>query len=426
MRFYTKRPPFYCGIDLHARTMYICLPVRPNLAVHPRLRYALGMHARPHLITARGDAMPLLLAHMPRMALPTVMDTQWPAHGHWSGRRLGWVSPLWLRSIVSRGEHRRVPVAPGGAHRLCTLQTVTGHAVERRAGTDDRRASGLRHWRDAHRWGPCESRLPPRTVRAYAWRPERLPVASPTARAEARGRPEGGWPGGPRQDERPDVPPGQGLQAVREPVGRPLATEVSSGARADAPLSGPCLTRVQKRGGRGGLQSRRAPCAGAGAVQRARPDARRGTTSSSATASRTVCGGAPTSTPRRTQGERRRLGPLRCRQRRPPRWRCAWTRWPWRQRCAGGAGGFPVPRNRASRSGGRTPWWPPAGHRWWHAVWADARGVRGRSPRCLGHETTMPRGGGGWDRWRYGSCRWWRAWCGVSGRLQNSVRPCCL
>ena len=25
MRFYTKQHPFYCGIDLHARTMYICL-----------------------------------------------------------------------------------------------------------------------------------------------------------------------------------------------------------------------------------------------------------------------------------------------------------------------------------------------------------------------------------------------------------------
>ena len=25
MRFYTKQPPFYCGIDLHARTMYVCI-----------------------------------------------------------------------------------------------------------------------------------------------------------------------------------------------------------------------------------------------------------------------------------------------------------------------------------------------------------------------------------------------------------------
>jgi hypothetical protein len=25
MRFYTKQHPLYCGIDLHARTMYLCI-----------------------------------------------------------------------------------------------------------------------------------------------------------------------------------------------------------------------------------------------------------------------------------------------------------------------------------------------------------------------------------------------------------------
>ena len=25
MRFYTNQHPFYCGIDLHARSMYVCL-----------------------------------------------------------------------------------------------------------------------------------------------------------------------------------------------------------------------------------------------------------------------------------------------------------------------------------------------------------------------------------------------------------------
>jgi hypothetical protein len=25
MRFYPKQPPFYCGIDLHARTLYTCI-----------------------------------------------------------------------------------------------------------------------------------------------------------------------------------------------------------------------------------------------------------------------------------------------------------------------------------------------------------------------------------------------------------------
>jgi hypothetical protein len=25
MRFYTNQHPFYCGIDLHARSMYVCI-----------------------------------------------------------------------------------------------------------------------------------------------------------------------------------------------------------------------------------------------------------------------------------------------------------------------------------------------------------------------------------------------------------------
>ena len=25
MRFYTQQHPFYCGIDLHAKTMYVCI-----------------------------------------------------------------------------------------------------------------------------------------------------------------------------------------------------------------------------------------------------------------------------------------------------------------------------------------------------------------------------------------------------------------
>jgi hypothetical protein len=27
MRFYTKQHPFYCGIDLHARTLYVCTAI---------------------------------------------------------------------------------------------------------------------------------------------------------------------------------------------------------------------------------------------------------------------------------------------------------------------------------------------------------------------------------------------------------------
>ena len=38
MRFYTQQHPFYCGIDLHARTMYVCiLALQEHLTVNFRL-----------------------------------------------------------------------------------------------------------------------------------------------------------------------------------------------------------------------------------------------------------------------------------------------------------------------------------------------------------------------------------------------------
>ncbi len=55
------------------------------------------------------------------------------------------------------------------------------------------------------------------------------------------------------KDSRPDLPQVKVMQAVLAPLGMPLATDVVSGARADAPLSLPCIERVQASVGRHGL-----------------------------------------------------------------------------------------------------------------------------------------------------------------------------
>ena len=58
---------------------------------------------------------------------------------------------------------------------------------------------------------------------------------------------------GQSKDYRPDLPQGKGMQAGLDPLGMPLATDVVSGERADAPLSVPCMQRVHARSGRHGL-----------------------------------------------------------------------------------------------------------------------------------------------------------------------------
>src|SRR5437868_13456040 len=70
------------------------------------------MHKIPTIITERVDDIPLLLEQMQRMGLPTLLDTHFPTHGNWTGLSLGWVSTIWLSSILSRGDHRMVHVEP--------------------------------------------------------------------------------------------------------------------------------------------------------------------------------------------------------------------------------------------------------------------------------------------------------------------------
>ena len=55
------------------------------------------------------------------------------------------------------------------------------------------------------------------------------------------------------KDDRPDLPQVKVMQAVLDPLGMPLATDVVSGERADDPLYMPCIERVQASLGRHGL-----------------------------------------------------------------------------------------------------------------------------------------------------------------------------
>ena len=55
------------------------------------------------------------------------------------------------------------------------------------------------------------------------------------------------------KDHRPDLPQVKVMQAVLDPLGMPLVTDVVSGERADDPLYLPCIEQVQASLGRSGL-----------------------------------------------------------------------------------------------------------------------------------------------------------------------------
>src|SRR5215472_7312693 len=211
------------------------------------------MNAIPTLITERVDDIPLLLEPMQRMGLPALLDTHLPTHGNWTGLSLGWVSTIWLSSILSRGDHRMVHVEPWVAKRLWPLRVTTGQSVTRVDFTDDRLEIVLRRLSDDTRWAAFESALNQHTVRVYDLSTARVHVDSTSASVYATVNEGGLCQVGHSQEERPDLPQVKVMQAVLDPLGMPLATDVVSGERADAPLYRPCIERVQASVGRHGL-----------------------------------------------------------------------------------------------------------------------------------------------------------------------------
>jgi len=211
------------------------------------------MHEIPNIITERVDDIPLLLEQMQRMSLPTLFDTHFPTHGNWQGLSLGWVSTIWLSSILSRGDHRMVHVEPWVAQRLWTLRTTTGQPVTRVDFTDDRLEIVLQRLSNDRRWAAFESALNQHTVRVYDLSTARVHVDSTSASAYATVTEGGLFQCGHSKDDRPDLPHVTVMQAVLDPLGMPLATDVVSGERADDPLYLPCIARVQASVGRRGL-----------------------------------------------------------------------------------------------------------------------------------------------------------------------------
>jgi transposase len=211
------------------------------------------MNEKPTIITERVDDIPLLLAQMDRMGLVEILDAHFPTHGNWQGLSFGRVTTIWLGSILSRGDHRLVHVEPWVAQRQMTLSQATGEVVRAHEFSDDRLEIVLRLLSDDKGWVSFESALNQHLVRVYDLQAERVHVDSTSASTYASVSDEGLFQFGHSKDHRPDLPQVKVMQAVLDPLGMPLATEVVSGERADDPLYIPCIERVQASLGRSGL-----------------------------------------------------------------------------------------------------------------------------------------------------------------------------
>jgi transposase len=190
---------------------------------------------------------------MDRMGLAEVLDAHFPTHGNWQGLSFGRVATIWLSSILSRGDHRLVHVEPWVAQRQMILSQTTGEAVHAHEFSDDRLEIVLRLFSDDQGWVSFESAFNQHLVRVYALQAQRVHVDSTSASAYASVSDAGLFQFGHSKDQRPDLPQVKIMQAVLDPLGMPLVTDVVSGEGADDPLYIPCIERVQASLGRSGL-----------------------------------------------------------------------------------------------------------------------------------------------------------------------------
>ena len=143
------------------------------------------------IITERVDDTPLLLAHMERMGLPSLLDEHFPTHGNWQGLSLGWTTVVWLAHILSEGNHRLSHVQPWAEKRLESLQVCVGQTVRALDFSDDRLGDVLSALSQDAAWEGFEASLNGQLLRVYDLSSQRVRLDSTTASGYGSVTPEG-------------------------------------------------------------------------------------------------------------------------------------------------------------------------------------------------------------------------------------------
>lgn len=211
------------------------------------------MSEQPTIHTERVDDVPLLLAHMQRLGLPSILDAHFPAHGNRQGLSLGWLATVWLSHILSRADHRLNRVRPWADLLQSTLNAVLPTPLRPTDLTDDRLADLLLALHDDAAWAACESDLNQHTLRVYDLAPTTVRVDSTTASGYWQVSDDGLFQFGHSKDHRPDLPQLKLMLATIDPLGMPVAVDVVPGQCNDEPLYLPIIDRVRLSLGRSGL-----------------------------------------------------------------------------------------------------------------------------------------------------------------------------
>lgn len=203
--------------------------------------------------TERTDDIPLLLTHMQRMQLASLLDKHFPTHGLRKGLSMGELTLVWLTHVLSQADHRMNRVQDWASRRLTTLRECGLESLGALDVTDDRLADVLRLLSDDERYRAFEQELMGHLLRVYALEASCVRLDTTTVSSYADVNEEGVLQLGHSKDHRPDLPQVKIALATLDPFGVPLASEVLSGEQADDPVYVPLIDRVHQGLERAGL-----------------------------------------------------------------------------------------------------------------------------------------------------------------------------
>lgn len=203
--------------------------------------------------TERTDDLPLLLTHMQRMQLASLLDKHFPTHGLRKGLTMGELILVWLTHVLSQADHRMNRVADWVSRRLTTLRGCGLESLTPLDVTDDRLADVLRLLSDDERYRAFEQELMGQLLRVYELDASCVRLDTTTVSSYADVNEEGLLQLGHSKDHRPDLPQVKIALATLDPFGVPLASEVLSGEKADDPVYVPLIDRVHQGLQRTGL-----------------------------------------------------------------------------------------------------------------------------------------------------------------------------
>jgi transposase len=136
------------------------------------------------VITERVDDVALLIGQMVKMGVPEVLDRHLPRHWTPRGLSWGWTAVIWLASIVTEGDHRKVSVATYLKGMHPTLRHLTAQGVDPRDLSDDRLRHLLTHVSKPTYWHRIERDLHARSVAVYALSPDVIRCDATTVSGE--------------------------------------------------------------------------------------------------------------------------------------------------------------------------------------------------------------------------------------------------